>query len=185
MLGIVNHLNYQGIYFNTLLKYSYVSQWGPICSLQINWFRKYFLKTKICNFFFFGTLLLRHNSTTTTTKQQQYFGDAHTNAHICGVFLGLMCVCAYHRFLYWPPPPTSSMIIPQQRPQISLYYSFSDLYLLSLSVVSVHNWMDIYHKSSAATLTNHSSVWIAQILEDIKKYSSSSISGASFYALTG
>lgn len=44
-------------------------------------------------FFFFGTLLLRHNSTTTTTKQQQYFGDAHTNAHICGVFLGLMCVC--------------------------------------------------------------------------------------------
>lgn len=60
------------------------------------------------------------------------FGDTHN----CGVLLGCVCVCVW--FLYWPPPPTTSITIPQQHPQISLFCSLSDLYSLSLSMVNLN-----------------------------------------------
>lgn len=47
-----------------------------------------------------------------------------------------VCVCVW--FLYWPPPPTTSITIPQQHPQISLFCSLSDLYSLSLSMVNLN-----------------------------------------------
>lgn len=52
-----------------------------------------------------------------------------------GVFV---CAFARIRFIYRPPPPTTSNTIPQQHPQISLFCFLSDLFSLSFSMVNLN-----------------------------------------------
>lgn len=152
------------------------------CSIQINWFGKYFLKTKM---WCFCTLQLE-------SSQQN---NSLTSSLLCSSLLEIqmwrafsVCVCACDFY-------TDHPLQPQVLQYLSSIHKFlsSALFLIcthfhsqwSISMVSVHKWMDIYHKSSAAIFTNHSSVWIAQILEDIKECCGNLISGAGFHALTG
>lgn len=166
-------------YFNTHLKSSFISQWVPMCSLQINWFGKYFLKTKMW-FFFFCTLLLRLFS----AKQFKFSFTLFTfeYEHIFG-----FNVCVRNIDFYTDHP---------LRPQVWQYPSsihkflYSTLFLIC-TLGGQSQWSQCTTEWTFTTRAlrqswqNHSSVWIAQIFEEIKECCGNSISGAGFYALTG